>query len=210
MDILNPTEEHADDPTHVQYYSAGNRDFFDVIDNGHDLDPLGNATTLRKSTKAAQFLKSVINSGFDASKLDTMEALEGQVIHISQQAVQKGAYGGTHDDQGRPKTILLCDKVYGAKEAKTLQAGTGVTKAKTTAKPKTNAVDSAGSDPTTIIMSILATHKSMEVPDLYQAMFEALKDDPNRNSVIKQVGKSENAFLKDGPWNFDGTTISLG
>jgi hypothetical protein len=50
----------------------------------------------------------------------------------------------------------------------------------------------------------------MEVPDLYQAMFEALKDDPNRNSVIKQVGKSENAFLKDGPWNFDGTTISLG
>ena len=59
-------------------------------------------------------------------------------------------------------------------------------------------------------MGILATQKSLEVPDLYQAMFEQLKDDPNRNNVIKAVGADDNAFLKDGPWKFDGTTVSLG
>ena len=208
MEILNPTEEHADDPTHVEYMSAGNRDFFEVIDNGHDLDPLGSQTTLRKSTKAAQFLTSVIQSGFDVTQLDNIGGLEGAVLHLSRQEVGKGAFGGTHDDQGRAKTILLCDKVYTAKEATALATGTGVT----VAGPAVEATPSTGtSDPTEIIMGILKTAETMsiEVPDLYQAMFAAMQNDPNRNAVIKSVGANDNAFLKDGPWKFDGTVVSL-
>lgn len=210
MEILNPTEEHADDPTHVQYFSAGNRDFFEVCDNGHDLEPLGSQTTLRKNTKAAQFLTSVVNSGFNVTQLETIGDLEGAVMHLSQQAVGKGAFGGTHDDLGRAKTILLCDKVYDAKEAAALAAGTGVATPISQAEAAAKlGLGTGTSDPTEIIMGILKTTKTIEVPDLYQAMFESLKNDPNRNAVIKSVGADDNAFLRTGPWKFDGTVVSL-
>ena len=200
MTVQNPTDEHADDPSHVEYLSAGNRDFFAIDADGHGMTPLGSNTALRKSCKASQFLVSLVNAGFPADSLDdSIGNIEGLHCHLSQKPVPKGSFGGTHDDQGRPKTILLCDTVN--------LDGTQV--AGDSASAATGTVP-AGSDPTAMIMDILAkAGKPIEIPDLYQAMFEQLKDDPNRNNVIKAVGAGDNKFLKDGPWTFDGTSIKV-
>lgn len=200
MTIQNPSEEHTEDPSHVEYYSAGSRDFFAIEADGHGLTPLGSSTALRKSCKASQFFTSLVNAGFPADKLDeSIGTIEGLLCHLSQKPVPKGSFGGTHDDQGRPKTILLCDTVN--------LDGTQV--AGDSAAASTGKVP-AGSDPTAMIMGILAkAGKPLEIPDLYQLMFAELKDDPNRNNVIKAVGAGDNKFLKDGPWTFDGTSIKV-
>jgi len=197
MVIQNPTE--GQDPQHVEFMSAGSRDYFEVEDNGHKLLPLGSKTQLHKNTKAAQFLTSIVQAGFDASQMgDSIAVLEGITVHLSRREVGKGHFGGTHDEQGRPKTILLCDRIVAL-------PGQAAPKATASTAP----IATGTTDPTEIIMGILQTRKAIEVPDLYQAMFESMKNDPNRNSVIKMVGANDNKFLTDGPWKFDGTTVSL-
>lgn len=185
----------------TQYYSAGSLEYFRPMNKGRGIEALGSATSLRTSTLAAQFLASIVDAGFPESKLgNDISSMVGTTCHVSRQAV-KGGFN-KKDSSGRDKTVLLVDNVI----THPFMKGKKVT----TTKVKANTPTPNGA--TTLVTKILTATKegSIDVPTLYQRIFEELKDDSDtRTEVIATVSDNDNQFLTDGPWTFDGETLSM-
>ena len=192
---------------HAQFYSAGQSGNFDIINKGRSLEPTAGATGLTKSCRANLFFTSLIEAGFPADKIDNDTSLMvGTVMHVNRLPLPKGSFGAGKDDSGREKTYLACTKVISHKFQPDSKTSRKATK-------KSAKVTEGGnsSDPTKMVMRILTkAGEVLEIPDFYQAVFDALEQDPNRNNVIKQMGADDNAFLTDGPWNYDAENNTIG
>jgi len=196
---------------HTQFYSAGQGDKFTITNKGRSLEPTSGATGLGKGCRANLFFTSLIEAGFPADKIENDTSLMlGTVMHVQRLPLPKGAFGGGKDDSGREKTYLACTQVishpHQPNSPRTAKAIKKATK-------KSVKVDSGGNsdDPTKMVMGILSNAGgTLEIPAFYQLVFDALESNPNRNTVIKQMGASDNEFLSEGPWNYDAESNTIG
>jgi hypothetical protein len=172
--MLGVQMKDADGKTHDQYYSAGDKEFFEpsvegVGGDGMDrkggwLIPKGNKSAMGVSTNAGLFLASLVKEGFPVDRMEQLsitEALVGSVLHVLRQAqpkrkglIKTGA-GATGDSQRDPD-ILLCSKVISlpgqakvalgksSGAASTVGAQTGQVAASATVQPTAQPVASSG------------------------------------------------------------------
>ena len=187
-------EREGDETLCIQYLSAGSLDYFKPMNGGKGIEALGSATSLRTSTKAARFLASLVDSGFPEPKLgNDVSSIIGTKCHVASQP---------HKSPKKDDTVLLVENVITHPFMKGKKVTT--TKAKA-ASPGDNGA-------ATLVTKILTSTKegSIDVPTLYQCVFEELKDDPDtRTAVIAIISDNDNQFLTDGPWTFDGETLSM-
>jgi len=190
-------EREGDDNSSVQYLSGGSLDYFKPMNGGTGIEALGSAVSLRASTKAARFLDSLVNSGFPEAKLgNDISSIISTKCHVASQP---------HKSPKKDDTVLLVENVI----THPFMRGGKSTK-KATPKQATPGGDQGAT--TTLVTKILTATKegSISVGDLYQQIFEELKDDSEtRTEVIATVSDNENQFLTDGPWKFDGETLSM-
>lgn len=127
--FLGVSMKDADDKVHDQYYSAGDKDFFEPSVEGFGgegldrkggwLVPKGNRTALSQGTNSALFMSSLVKESFPVDRLEQLsitEALVGTVMHVLRQAqpkrkglIKTGAAAGGGEE--REKDILLCSKI---------------------------------------------------------------------------------------------------
>jgi hypothetical protein len=215
-----------------QVYSAGEMKQFVPSEDGRFAVPVGSQAGLNDQSNAIFYITAFVNAGFPENKIgDDVSVFEGAFVHVNNvpQPKRKGQTGTGAD--GKPNMILIPTKVmrwpWDPKPAPTAASAApkvGKTKAapavqqaavpaEAPAAAAAPAASAGGEDveskAMSAIMSILsAKGGSISKAALAQAVFAAVKTDPDRNAIVSTAFKDE--FLKQGPWSFDGSTISLG
>lgn len=203
-----------------QYYSMGSSKDWMPSDNGKQLLSVGQATAIRKTSNGGIFLTSLVDAGFPVEKLgDDITVLEGLQAHMIRVPAPKRG-GLKQDERKYEQTILVVSEIItmpgdkkkptgapkGAKTSKTTVASsTGGNAAKI--KSESGGGDDVAEKATTQILSLLEASGSIAKKDIPGKLFQTMKNDPDRNTVIKMVFDDE--FLSSGPWVYeDGILIS--
>ena len=199
----------SEEKEHDQYYSAGDKRYFVPSEGGESLIPVGDKTSIQATCNAAQFLKSLVNAGFPTDKLEDGDIgiLKGMKCHVHREAQMKRvglAAQAREDGTVREKTILLVDKIIQLpwESAK----GSGKAASKPNGAEAGEATD-ASEQLTALILGKLAEGPitKAKLPSVISTEVE--KSDPNRAQMIKLA--FNDAFLKDGPWEYKGGRLSL-
>lgn len=117
--FLGMVLQDKDGKEHAQYYSAGDKEFFEPGDaQGTWLRAKGARSSMNTNTNAAAFLQSLVAAGFPQDRLDTMgigDALTGLKAHWNQvaQPKRKGLIktGAAVGEQEREKSTLLVSAI---------------------------------------------------------------------------------------------------
>ena len=216
-------EEHED------YLTAGDAANFVPSDDGLSLEAVGSRTTLSDSSNLAIFLKSLVQIGFDESKMgETIDVLEGGVFHIRRvPAPNRGGLSNQRTDasgQTRDRTVLTVTEIRklpwenkGA--AKASNTATAAHPKKGTAKKgKAKSEDNSEVDEqlTEIIYEILAENTDgIERSELLQAVFSASVErelsGPIQKKLTRRVHEKNGEFLRLGEalgnWRLDDDTV---
>jgi hypothetical protein len=98
--VLHCTLEDGDE--HTEVLSVGKASDWEPSDDGKELIPIGNATTLRTTCKAMHFLTSLVNAGFDEELLDEdPSVLDGLGVHVMRTPVEYKGLEKRKDSEGR-------------------------------------------------------------------------------------------------------------
>lgn len=190
-----------------QYWSIG-KDFAPSSDGG-TLVATGTSTSLNKGSNFGILMASIVESGFPSNRLtDSIKVLEGMKCHFSRVAAPKRgtvkaprADGKVYDD-----TILVISKIHQLPwEAKPGKKGaTGATKG------KAGGGDASMDEELMEVVQTILLEKGGEITrqQLAAAAFASLKENPNRNAMVKRVYEDE--FLQNGPWGYEKGVVSLG
>lgn len=192
--VLQPEDEDEDE--REQYYSAGSADKVKPSKDGLKLEPTedSKAKGLNKNTKAAAFLKSIFDAGFDADQVeDEVDFADGTVVHVNQKP-WKG-YNAKED-----ATILLVTKIYDdEKPAKGGKSSGGGKSKSDPIKDKTNAA----------ILALLedADKGKIAKSKLSTLVFKHCKKDPDVKKITEMALDDDFLGADDAPFDFDGDTI---
>lgn len=210
----------------TQYYSMGTAKDWIPSEDGKQLLSVGSATSIRLSSNGGILLKSLVDSGFPGDKLgDDISILDGLQAHMIQVPEPQRSLKKTKEQQEKeakfgPKTILVVsainrlpwEKATPAGGKKAAPAG-GKPAPKPAAKPtvKAEAAETGGGGvedkATEFILGILAEAGTVMKKELPAKIFAALKDDPDKNAMVKTVFSDD--FLSAGPWNYsDGVLVA--
>lgn len=214
--------EDFDDPME-QYYSMGSANDWIPSDDGSQLVAVGKATNIRMSTNGGIFLKALIDAGYPADDLgDDITTLNGLQAHVIQVPAPKRNLKKTKKQEEReekfgPPTILVVSEIVALPGEKKKPAGApkkaaGKGKAangKKAAGKKTPEGDTSLNDKAiTAIMEILSDAGTITKKELPAKIFQTMKEDPDRNAVVKVVFDDE--FLANGPWEYDDGVLVSG
>ena len=198
-----------------QYYSMGSAADWAPSKDGSQLEAIGKATAIRTTTNGGLLLKALLDAGFPADDLgDDITSLDGMVAHFVQipQPARTGLKQRKRAD-GREfeKTILIVSEILTMPGEKKKPRGAPKSKAKGKAEAEEPEEDDLSEKATEIIMGVLAEvgeaiPKKKLVPLVFKA--EELAGDPDKNGIIKLI--MDDDFMNAGPWEFDGTEVSLG
>ncbi len=204
-------EEHPD------YYSIGKESSKAFIPgkDGKTLKKIGQKETLSDGCKFFQFISSVINAGYPEEKIDgsDLSFMDGLFVHVKREAQpeRKGIQRDPTDT--RDRTTLCVSKIY-EKGAKGASKSTGKSATTTAASGKSNGaavdtdLDTKAAD--AVLAALGEAGGTLTKPKLSQALFKALKGDPDCNKVITLAFKDDFLAAEGRPWAFTGTEVSLG
>lgn len=213
----------VDDPVE-QYYSMGSANDWIPSEDGTQLVAVGKATNIRATSNGGIFLKSLLDAGFPAEDLgDDITVLDGLQAHMIQvPAPKRTGLKKTKDQEAReerfgPPMILVVSEIIALPgEKKKPKGATTKGKTKTPAKGKGTtktkkdapADDALNDKSVAAVMELLADKGSMAKKDLPGKIFQSMKDDPDRNAIVKTVFDDE--FLENGPWEYDDGVLVMG
>lgn len=196
---------------HEQYWSAGSGKFAPSPD-GSRLVPLVGDAAINSGSNFALLIQSIVNAGFPENRLeDDITIFQGMKAHMERVAaprrnIQKAprADGKVYED-----TVLIVTKII---KLPWEAAGKGGSKAKPTGKAAPAEPEEGGEDEMsglamTTVMGLLTEKGRMTKQQLLGAVFQALKEDPNRNAIVQVINQDE--FLKGGPWTYAKGSLSM-
>lgn len=192
---------------HEQYWSVG-KDFA-PSDDGDSLVPTGTATSINKGSNFGILMSSIVEAGYPANRLTaSIGDMVGMVAHFSRVAAPKRSIVKAPRADGKvyEDTILVVSKIHQLPWEKAAAKGKGTAKGKGAASPVSASID----DELVEAVQGILLEKGGEVTrqQLAAAAFQALKDNPNRNAMVKRVYEDE--FLGNGPWTYEKGVVSLG
>jgi hypothetical protein len=194
-----------DGEPHDQYWSIG-KDFAPSQDGG-TLVATGTATGINRGSNFGILMASIVEAGFPANRLtDSIKVMEGMKCHLNRIAAPKRgtvkaprADGKVYDD-----TILVISKIHQLpwETPKKGKGGAAPVKGKA-------ANEDLDTELTEVVQNILM-EKGGEITrqQLAAATFQALKENQNRNAMVKRVYEDE--FLNNGPWIYEKGIVGLG
>ena len=198
-----------------QYYSMGSANDWIPSDDGTQLVAVGKASNIRMTSNGGIFLKALIDAGFPVEDLgDDISALDGLQAHVIQVPAPKRSMKKTKDQEEReakfgPPTLLVVSEIVALPGEKKVPAGapkkTSAKKAapKKAAAKKEKAAPDGDVEASAVagILAILAEVGTIAKKDLPSKIFQTMKDDPDRNAIVKVAFDDE--FLSNGPWEYD-------
>lgn len=215
----------------IQYYSAGDPKFFVPSSDGRMFVPVGGATGLNENTNASAFILSLLNAvnGFPEDKVDRdLGVFDGTVAFVKRMPQPKRPGLEKQSGQGDGK-ILLVQKILSFPWELTEQTAAPAPKKKAASAPKvaTQATTQA-QGPTgppaggtvapsgeladegvsTMLALLSAKGGTITKAQIAQEAFKVLQKHPMRNELMKLL--YSDGFLQAGPWQFDGTTVTMG
>lgn len=205
--------ESEDDEKATQYYSMGKSDDWIPSDDGTQILATGSATSIRMTSNGGIFLKSLVDAGFPADKLgDDISILDGLKCHVIRVPAPKRAGLKRETKKDFEDTILIVSEIRTLPWEKSKPKGAAKGKAAAKkGKASSKAVSKkdegdASEKAAEVIMGILAEDGTVTKKELPGKLFKALKDDPDRNAIVKIAFDDD--FLADGPWTYeDGTLV---
>jgi len=225
----DPDPEGGVQPKVVQYYSAGDPKNFVPSQDGHKFVPVGDATGLNDNCNAMAFIISMLNAvnGFPADKLsDDLSVFDGVKVYVKRMPQPKRPGLVKAADQKGDGKILLVQKIlsfpWDSQGAVPKKAGKAAgPKVVQGPGPVASQAAAAGAlTPTGLVEKGVSTMLgilsgkggSITKAQIAQEAFKVLQKDPDRNELMKML--YSDAFLKGAhgevPWEFDGTTITMG
>lgn len=208
-----------------QVYSAGDLKHFVPSQDGRFAIPVGSQTGLNDNSNAIQFLAALVNAGFPEDRIaNDVSVFEGTEGHVNQ-VPQKERKGLAGDPSAKNKTLLVVTQIHKypwekgkvapikPAAAKTVaQAVTGPTEVSAAPAPAGNGI--AAKSVETVMGILMTKGGTVTKAAIAQEAFKVLAKDPDRNAVVQAIYKDEflhGKSVEGGvPWQFDGTTISLG
>lgn len=121
FELLNEEEEQEEGKNpFVQYYSAGDLEYFVPSDDGLEAVPVGNKTGLNKNTNAYKMIMSILGSGFDVTKIGSrVDVFVNERFHFKRAAkeerkgMKKTEKQLEREAKFGPDTILLAETYLG-------------------------------------------------------------------------------------------------
>lgn len=213
-----------DGEEHVQYWSMGSAKDWMPSDDGTSLVPVGTAIAINNNANGALLIQSIVEAGFPDEEVgDDISVFDGMEAHVVRQpAPKRTGLSGTKREDGREPTILLVDEVVtlpwdqkkskkssGSKSKGTASKSKGTT---SKSKSKTSTKKSSGDDEleakvTAVILGALDEADELTKQELPKVIFQAMKDDDDRNEAVKLSHNDE--FLSNGPWNYEDGVVSM-
>lgn len=212
-----------------QYWTMGKPTDWKPSENGKELIAIGKASAISLSSNGGIFLASLIEAGFPSDQLDDdISVLDGLVAHVVRVPApeRKGLKGGKNRDY--EATILTVQEIIklpweekesgAAKEKRKTdkKSGGGKKADKKASKKDDKKASKKGGDEDVneeaigAILSVLAeaSDGSVSIRRLPADLFKALKENGNRNAILKLAADEE--WLSDREeFLFDGTNVSL-
>ena len=194
-----------------QYFSLGKATDWLPSDDGKTLTPVGKATGLANSSNWAIFVTALVNAGFPENKIEDditcFEGLEGHVDRIPAPE-RKGLVNKKED-----ATVLVMTKIHKLPWEKKGKKGSGSSSSKSSSNGKNSPSSSSdtGSAVTgkasSFILGVLAKYPDgIEKSLLPTEAFSMLKDDPDRNAIVKLIFEDE--FLNSSEnWKLEGGKV---
>jgi hypothetical protein len=205
---LHVTMTDSEGKDHEQYYSAGKPEKVVPTEDGAGFD-IENDAGLSQNSNAAQFLKSLVDSGLDEDEFlsdNNVKKMDGINVHIAARPSASSGFGDKKD-----KTVFLVTKINsmpGEKpkaKAKATPAKPGAKPVAAPAKPASGAkgLESALVE---IISGLLAEadENTIAKSALSALVFNKVKVDPKLKPSLRDLTKLANdeEFLgnEDRPW----------
>lgn len=213
----------------IQYYSAGDSKNFVPSDDGRKFVPVSDATGLNSNCNAMLFLVSLINGGFPEDKVgDDLSVFDGTKCHVKRmlQPVRPGFVPANTGGKGDGKILLVTpgsisqlpwDAPAPAKSGKKAtpavapKVNGGVSPAASASAPASDigSNQELAADAVGFMLQVLANKGgSLTKAQIGQEIFKAAAAHPQRAKLVQLAFSDE--FLKAGPWQFDGTTATMG
>lgn len=227
-------------PDHfTQAYSCGPLDKYTPSEDGTYVIAAGSAKGFNKSSNVIMFFTALVNKGFSQEKLGEgdISCLDEMLVHLVQVAQPKreGLKGG--GDEGANRGITLIDKILaypgetptGApatpatpapatvkKPATTKKTATATPAATTGQTPAAPAPTAGSSDIVSaaheaIMALVVGNGGKITKAEIAGKIFKQLAgetDTARKNLIIQAAYKDDT--LKTGPWQYDGTTVTMG
>lgn len=213
----------------TQMYSAGKAEQFVPSDDMRRFIPVGGAPGINQNTNAMMFLVSLVNAGFPEDKIgDDVAVFDGTRCHMH--TVPQPKRPGLTNAEG--KTVLVVDKIHSlpweaaaptAPKAKAAAPKAAAKPAAVAAPVQQQAaaasVSAPAADPTSplwaqategVLSLVTSKGGSLLKKDIAGLAFSLFAKDPNRNALVQLMYKDEFLGAEGQPWNFDGTTVSMG
>lgn len=217
--------ELEDGTKHESYYSAGDAKYWAPSQDGKQLVPTGDKTSLTKSCKLAIFLTALINAGFSVDKLRSgdISIIVGLKAHF-QRVADKERKGlvrtKEQEDRGQQSTLVVTKIIAMPGEApKAAAAPKAMVGAPAAATQSASAAPSASVDDDAVLALLFgevlpANGGSIAKTRVSQAVFKIVtKDHPlfaQRTAVTQRA--MNDALLKAGAeagmFAYDGTTVT--
>jgi hypothetical protein len=195
-----------DGEAHDQYWSIGKD--FSPNEDGSGLVATGTATGINKGSNFGILMSSIVEAGFPENRLgESIKVLEGLKCHLARVAAPKRSTQRAPRADGKvyDETILTINKIYQLPWEK----GAGKGKVGGKGAKVVGVEDSSLDEELQEAITGILLEKGGEVTrqQLAAAVFQSLKENPNRNAMVKRAYEDE--FLKNGPWAYDKGTISM-
>lgn len=213
----------GDDQETEQVYSAGDMKHFVPSPDGKEAVAIGNKTGLNDQTNAIFFLSEFVNAGFPEDKIGSdISVFEGCQVHLNQVPAPKRPGQSGLDANGKPKTVLVVKKILSLPWDKAAGAVGGKTKGAKAAQANTAAAAPAAAPVASgdvlaksiehVLNVVMAKGGSIAKASLGQEVFKLVGNDPDRMAIVQTSFKDEflNGSMGAVPWQFDGTTVSMG
>lgn len=206
-----------------QVYSAGDTKHFVPSADGREAVRVGNLEGLNENTNAIQFLRSLVDSGFDESKIGSdVSVFEGTRCHVNRKPQPKRP-GIKQVEGAKDKDVLIVTQIHAMPgEGKGKGKGKTAGKSGVSASPQAAvaavapvAAEANGAvhdKAVETLLGILAAKggsikKAAVAGEAFKVLNKA--QDPARNAICQLIFKDEFLSGEGVPWAFDGTTISM-
>lgn len=212
---------------HVQYYSIGKNTDWQPSEDGCSIVAVGKATGITSSSNAAIFIKSMVDAGFPANKIeDDVRCFENMKAHMTRIPAPKGRTSSAtprEDGKTYEQTVLVVGSIISLpweNKGKTAAKGkpttaaasgkpTGATQAATTKPAATVTADTGDLDAicTEALLEVLGEKGTLTKAQIPGAVLPKVKDNPLKNKIVARVFSED--FLNNGPWTFEGGKVSM-
>lgn len=202
--VMLPLDEEGNAGEAVdQYFSVGNASDWMPSDDGREIIAIGKATALNTNSNISLFLQSMLNSGFPAEKMGSdCSFLDGIKAHVNRvPAPERPGLKKDASSSDRARTVLIVTAILeipgekaAGKKAPAKAAGKAPAKPAAAAKKPAAATEGEGVDDKAVetMLSILADEPSgIAKSKIPGKVFKLLKDDPDRNDVLKLLSSDE-------------------